>query len=41
MVTLVLDPEVQSALQRKALECDRTVDEIASMVLSRLMLGDE
>lgn len=41
MVTLTLAPEVQQALQLKALECDRTVDEIASLVLSRLILGDE
>ena len=40
MVTLMLEPEVQQALELRALECDRTVDEIASMVLSRLMLGD-
>jgi hypothetical protein len=41
MVTLLLEPEVQNALQRKALECDRSVDEIASMVLSRLIMDDE
>ena len=38
MVTLMLEPEVQAALERKALECEKSVDEIASMVLSRLML---
>jgi hypothetical protein len=40
MVTLMLDPEVQGALERKALECDRSVDEVASMVLSRLLLSE-
>ena len=40
MVTLMLDPEVQQALQAKALECEKSVDEIASMVLSRLLISE-
>jgi len=41
MVTLMLDPEVEAALRHKAATSEATVDEIASMVLSRLMIDDE
>jgi hypothetical protein len=40
MVTLVLDPEVEHALRREALVQDRSVDEIASMMLSSLLLEE-
>ena len=40
MVTLMLEPEVQQALELRALECDRSVDEIASLVLSSLLLTE-
>jgi hypothetical protein len=36
----MLDPEVQGALERRAVECDRSVDEMASMILSCLLLAD-
>lgn len=41
MVTLVLEPEVEAALRYKAAVSEATVDEIASMILSRLILDDE
>lgn len=41
MVTLTLDPEVLLALRREALVQEKSVDEIASMVLSRLILDSE
>jgi len=41
MVTLMLDPEVEAALRHKAAVSEASVDEIASMVLSRLMIDDE
>jgi len=41
MVTLMLEPEVEAALRHKAALSETSVDEIASMVLSRLILDDE
>ena len=41
MVTLNLDPEVETALRHKAALSEATVDDLANMVLSRLILDDE
>ena len=40
MVTLVLDPEVEHALRREALVQERSVDEVASLILSSLLLDE-
>lgn len=41
MVTLMLQPEVEAALRYKAAVSEASVDELANMVLSRLILDDE
>jgi hypothetical protein len=41
MVTLNLEPEVEAALRYKAAVSDATLDEVASMILSRLILESE
>jgi hypothetical protein len=41
MVTLTLDPEVEAALRYRAVMSDSSVDEVASMVLSRLILDED
>lgn len=41
MVTLMLEPEVEAALRHRAALQEATVDELANMVLSRLILTDE
>jgi hypothetical protein len=40
MVTLLLDPEVELALRREAALVDRSLDEVASLLLSGLLLGE-
>jgi len=40
MVTLVLDPLVEQALRMEAIVQDRPVDEIASLMLSSLLLDE-
>ena len=41
MVTLMLAPEVEAALRFKAATTETSVDELANMVLSRLIMDDE
>lgn len=41
MVTLMLEPEVEAALRYKAAVSEASVDELANMILSRLILDDE
>lgn len=41
MVTLELDPMVESALILRSLESGRSLEEIANGVLSRILLDDE
>ena len=41
MVTLMLQPEVEAALRYKAATSETSVDDLANMVLSRLILDDE
>jgi hypothetical protein len=41
MVTLMLEPEVEAALRMKAAVSEASLDELANMVLSRLILDDE
>lgn len=40
MMVLNLDPEVEAALLKKAAVSEGSVDEIASLILSRIMLEE-
>ena len=41
MVTLLLDPEVEHALRMQSIVQDRPMSEVASMILSCLLLDEE
>ena len=40
MITVELDPMVEAALLRKAALCERTVEEVAELVLSRVLVEE-